>query len=82
MDSNDNWVKIRVDVTDPNKVTKVEFYVDGELKQTLENSPWEVTVNMTNGNHKIDIKAVDDKGNDGSRFVEIGVNQDYQSPTP
>ena len=79
---NSNDVKFDLDIQDPNKVTSVEFYVDGSLKQTLTGTPWEVTINIPDGSHQIDIKAKDDKGNDGSRRLYIGVNQDWQSPTP
>ena len=75
---NSNDVKIRTDVTSPGKVNKVEFYVDGNLRETLTNSPWELTVNLADGKHKVDIKAWDDQGHDGSRFVEFMVNQDWQ----
>lgn len=74
---NNNDVEIKVDVQDSNKVVQVEFYVDGQLRQTLTEAPWEVTINMTDGNHQIDIKARDEKGFDGSRKVLIGVNQDW-----
>lgn len=78
-----NEVKIKVDVSDPNQITWVEFYVDGVLKQSLNSGPWEVTTTVANGSyHKIDIKARDDRGNEGSRYVEFSVNADYQSPTP
>lgn len=80
IDNND--VKFRLEIQDSNKVTQVEFYVDGSLKETLTASPWEVTVNMSNGSHQIDIKAKDEKGFDGSRRLLLGINQDYQSPTP
>lgn len=80
VDSND--VKFRLDIQDSNKVVLVEFYVDGNLKETLTSLPWEVTVNIPDGSHQIDIKAKDEKGFDGSRRLFIGVNQDYQSPTP
>jgi 1A family penicillin-binding protein len=74
---NSNDVTIKVEVDDSSRVTQVEFYIDGALKQTMSTGPWELTVNLTNGNHKIDIKAKDENGNIGSRYVNIGVNQDY-----
>ena len=80
IDSND--IKFRLDIQDSNKVTQVEFYVDGSLKETLTTSPWEVTINIPNGSHQIDVKAKDEKGFDGSRRLLLGINQDYQSPTP
>jgi len=80
---NSRDVKVRVDVSDTNKVTQVEIYLDGGLKYTLNGEPWEVTIpNVADGVHRIDVKARDEKGFDGSRYVDIGVNQDYQSPTP
>ena len=80
VDSND--VEIKVNVTDINQVTQVDFYVDGVLRTSLSASPWVVTLGMSDGIHRIEVKAKDDKGFDGSRFVDIGVNQDWQSPTP
>ncbi|MBI2008559.1 PBP1A family penicillin-binding protein, partial [Candidatus Amesbacteria bacterium] len=80
IDNND--VNFKLDVQDANKVTGVEFYVDGILRETLTSSPWEVTINMPDGSHQIDIKAKDEKGFEGSRRLFIGVNEDYQSPTP
>jgi len=63
-------------------VIQVDFYVDGVLRTSLSASPWVVTLGMSDGIHRIEVKAKDDKGFDGSRFVDIGVNQDWQSPTP
>lgn len=81
VDSND--VKVKVKVDDPNKITKVEVYLDGALKYTLTDQPFEITIpNVANGSHRIDVKAFDEKGYDGSRFVEIGVKQDWQAPSP
>ncbi len=82
---NSNDVKIRVDVTSPNSTTSMRFRVDGEIKETLSSAPWEVTINMNNGSHRIDVEAGDGQGNTGSRFVIIGVNQPWDaqpSPTP
>jgi 1A family penicillin-binding protein len=78
---NSSDLKIRVEVDDINPVNKVEFYVDGQLKYTAGSAPAELTVpNVSNGYHKIDIRAVDDKGNVGSRYVEVSINQDYSGP--
>ncbi len=74
---NSNDVNISVDVTDTHQIVEVDFYVDGTLKQTLTSGPWDVTTYMPDGNHRIDIKAKNDQGDWGSRFVNIGVNQDY-----
>lgn len=76
VDNND--VEVRFDVSSPNSIKKAEVSVDGVLKQTLTTEPWKVTVNMANASyHKIDVVVTDEQGNVGSRFLEIGVNQDF-----
>lgn len=81
IDSSD--VKVVVEVAGTAPINKVEFFIDGQLKYSLSSSPWEITIpNVSNGIHKIEIKAFDDKGFSGSRNLEIGVNQDWASPTP
>ena len=78
-----NDVSIKLGITSPNSIKQVRFKVDGNLQETLSSSPWEVTINMANGPHRIDIEADDDHGNSGSRFVNIGVNQAWDaSPSP
>ena len=79
---NTNDVEVRIEVLDNYKVTQVEVYVDESLKTVLNNEPWTVTLTVPDGVHRIGVKAKDEKGFDGSRFVDIGVNQDWQSPTP
>ena len=76
VDTND--VEVRFDVTSPSPIKKAEVSVDGVLKQSLVGEPWKVTVNMPSASyHKIDVVVTDESGNVGSRFVEIGVNQDF-----
>mgnify|MGYP001599452853 CR=1 FL=1 len=81
---NENNVKIRSDIAASNRVTKVEFKVDGVTRETVTESPWERTVYVNNGIHKIEVRAEDEKGNSGSKSVEIGVGQPWSesSPTP
>ncbi|MEK9200491.1 MAG: penicillin-binding transpeptidase domain-containing protein, partial [Patescibacteria group bacterium] len=75
---NSSDVYVKVDVTDVNKITKVELFLDGELKQTFSDRPWEITLTgVADGKHKIDIRAENEKGNVGTRFVEFAVNQDF-----
>ena len=79
---NGNDVRIRSDIAASNKVTKVEFKVDDVVRDTKTNSPWETIVNVPNGIHKIEVGAEDEKGNLGSKTIEIGVNQPWAEPTP
>ncbi len=75
-------VKIRAEIAGSNKITKVEFKVDGNTRDTRSNDPWEVTVHVDNGIHKIEVRAEDEKGNSGSKSVEIGVGQPWSEPSP
>ncbi len=77
-----NDVKIRADIAASNKITKVEFKVDGNLRETRSSDPWEVTMHIDNGIHKIEVRAEDEKGNSGSKSVEIGVGQPWSEPSP
>lgn len=74
---NSNDVTIKLHIEDNYKVNHVEFYVDGSLKQTMSDPPWELSVNLGNGKHHVEIKAKDEKGNEGSRLLDFGVNEDY-----
>lgn len=81
IDSND--VKVRADVSSPNSITKLEFRVDGSIIETLTSSPWEITVNLQNGSHQIEVKAFDSSGKEASRNVVIGIKQPWDAtPTP
>ncbi|OGD11834.1 hypothetical protein A2576_02645, partial [Candidatus Amesbacteria bacterium RIFOXYD1_FULL_47_9] len=53
-------VEVKIEISDIHPVKKVEVYLDGTLKQTFTGggSPWEITLpDVTDGDHKIDIKA-------------------------
>jgi penicillin-binding protein 1C len=80
---NGSDLHIRAEVDDTSNVNKVEFFVDGVAKYTAGSAPAEVTIpNVGDGYHRIDIRATDDKGNVGTRYVQVSVNQDYADPTP
>ncbi len=80
---NSNDVKIRLDISSPNQINKVDFVVDGQVKETLTSSPWEVVINMPTGSHHIEVKATDGSGQQANKDVTIGVNQAWDaSPTP
>lgn len=73
-----NDVDVKLEVTSPIPIKKIEISLDGQLQKTLLAEPWKATINATNSSyHKIDIAATDEQNNVGSRFVEIGVNQDF-----
>ena len=79
---NGNDVKVRADIAGSNKITKVEFKIDGSVKETLSSSPWEKIIYVSDGIHQIEVRAEDEKGNSGSKSVEIGVKQPWVAPSP
>lgn len=76
VDGDDVTVKITVD--DNYKITETRFSLDGTLKYTLKSEPWEVTIpNVSKGKHVLDIEAINEKGQTGSRRLEISVGEDF-----
>lgn len=78
----DNDVDIKASVAGNNHIDHVNFYVDGNLTQTLTSSPWQVTVHISgDGNHEIRVMAQDDQNNTADSSVHIAVNQPWADPT-
>lgn len=61
------------------KVTKVEFYVDGNIHDTKTdaNGPYKFNFSTSNGKHKIKVKAYNDAGKDGEKEIEVSVGEDW-----
>ena len=80
-----NTVVIKARVTANKTIDKVMFYVDGVLKKTTTDKPFELTLNLNDGPHTIKVRAEDDTGNAGDREIKIGVKVPWDwepSPTP
>ena len=80
-------ILISANATDNVGVTKVEFYVDGQLKGTDATSPYSISLDttgssgLTNGNHTLTTKAFDAAGRTGtSAGVTINVNNPVTPP--
>ncbi len=84
IDNND--VKVAGKIVANNDIKKIEISINGELKETIENSKkFEKVFHLEDGVYKIKVKAFDNQNNQSEREVEIGVNLpwDWQpSPTP
>jgi hypothetical protein len=67
-------------------VSKVEIYVDGEKRETLNDTPFKTTLSLEDGKHTIRVKAILENGESKeSGEVKIGVggvDWDYIEPTP
>ena len=78
-------VRIQAKIISDSQVERVEFLVDGSLKDTLENGPWERVVTLSDGPHTLKVKARNQAGKEAEAQVKIGVKVpwDWQpSPTP
>lgn len=75
---NSGTITLNANASDNVGVTKVEFYVDGALKDTDTASPWSYGFNSTgvsNGTHVLTAKAFDAAGNSAlSSAVNFSVN--------
>ena len=63
-------------------VTKIEFYVDGQLKSTATASPFSFSwVTSSNGTHSLQVKAYDAAGNVGSASISVNVSNPIVTDT-
>jgi penicillin-binding protein 1C len=76
-------IPIRIEVDDINPVRRIDLYLDSNLKYSAISAPYEVTIpNVGDGYHRLDVRAEDDKGYVGTRYVEFSVKQDFAVPSP
>jgi hypothetical protein len=67
-------ITVQATATDPTSITKVEFYVDGVLRQAVTTAPYTWAFDTTttaNGTHTLTVKAYDPAGNVGQASVTI-----------
>lgn len=72
-----------VSVATGRKVTKIEFYIDGSIKDTKNTSDINTKFNFTfaeanKGKHKIKVKAFNEAGKDAEREITVSVGQAWQ----
>jgi len=85
---NNNEIRVAGKIIANNQINKIEIFINGEIKETINNSPkFEKIFNLDDGIYDIQVKAFDDQGNQGQRGAKIGVNVpwDYSptlTPTP
>ena len=80
----DNSINIKVRPESTNDIVEVRLYVNDERVRTFDGPPYEHTVNLDKGTHKIKAVAKDSRDNQSEREITIGVKQawDYKPPTP
>lgn len=80
-----NEVRVKAKVISADRITKVEFYADGSLKDSLTSGPWERIITLADGPHTLKLKAHNQAGKEAAAQIKIGVKVpwDWQpSPTP
>jgi membrane peptidoglycan carboxypeptidase len=66
-------VTLQVQAADNLSLATVEFYVDGELAGSVENSPYSLTWNATRGDHRLQVIARDRAGNESKETIAFTV---------
>jgi len=64
-------ITIDIDTDDNNGIDRAEFYIDGELMQTVTNDPFEWYTNLPKGQHRLDVLTYDHAGNTATQSVDI-----------
>jgi len=77
IDSHD--VQIEARATSVNTISRMELEVDGSARISVNDDRFSQTINLPDGNHRIKVKAFDDKGNSGDTEIRIGVNAPWDS---
>jgi len=75
----DSPFETEANVSTGKKITKVEFYVDGNIHDTKTdaNGPYKFNFSTSNGKHKIKVKAYNDAGKEGEKEIEVSVGEDW-----
>ncbi len=82
---NNKEVKVKAEIISSSKVAKASFFINDELKEQLEKSPYERIFTLNDGIYKIRVKAEDENGKQAEAEIKIGVNVPWNwqpSPTP
>ncbi len=77
-------IGIEVETVSEEKVDRVEIYVNGSLRETLREKPYNTTLNLPRGRYTLYAKAIRADGKEGKTGdVHIGTsNEDWREPTP
>lgn len=79
---NNNNPTIKASVGSANDISKVEILVDGAVIKTVSGTSISESISVSNGQHRLSVKATDSKGNVAQADVHVGINEPYATPTP
>lgn len=77
-------IKVRVRAGSDRGIAKIEIYVDGEKKETIESDHYEDEIKMSKGRHTVYAKAYSRSGKEAkSNEARIGTGgEDWEKPEP
>ena len=78
----DNDVKVKFIVDSVYNITEAWIELDGNRIRSFTSMPYEHTMVLEDGAHKIRAAAKDEKGNESERIITIGVNIPWDQPSP
>ncbi|MBI4059267.1 PBP1A family penicillin-binding protein [Candidatus Microgenomates bacterium] len=74
-----NTFEMRVKISSIEKISQVEFELDGQKVATFTSTPFTTTINTTVGTHTLRVKARDQSGRETDRKITVTVGA---TPTP
>ena len=81
-----NTFTAKIRATSTSDITTIEIYVDGLKIRTIEGLPYEAEISLTDGVHKLQVKAKDKDNHEKEHTITIGVNSEWDAvaatPTP
>jgi 1A family penicillin-binding protein len=80
-----NTFTVKINANSTSEIAQIEFEVDGVKVRTFTGPPYEHSLTLTDGVHKLRAKAKDKDGHESDRIIDIGVNSLWNptpSPTP
>lgn len=79
---NSNSVSVTAETFSSNEIIKMEIFIDGSLVKEISGSKLSETITVSDGSHKIKVKASDKDYKTGEDVIKVGVNQPYSEATP
>ncbi len=80
---NANTVRVEAEAISTAEIDKIEIFLDSvKVKEKTNEKVISEEISVSNGNHSIRVKVTDKRGSTNEREVKVGINQDYQAPTP
>lgn len=79
---NTNDVRVVAEAFTTTDLKRMEIFLDGTLVREKTDKQINETINVSNGQHQIRVKATDKNDKTAEQTISVGVNEPYSSPTP